>query len=433
MADRTLSRILRRERSLWSGERRAVAEAVYGLLRNESMIDLTLERALSDQRAPRLSDLSPSVADGARLAAWEAHQGGPTASLGLPQQVAAAIPHIPETWKKVLGEPREPLEQLALSASLPRWVLERFIAQIGEVETAELVAALNQRAPLTVRANLLKGDRERLAQELAKEGVSATPGRYSPWALHFGDSINAMALEAFQTGQFEIQDEGSQLLALLCDARPRQIVVDSCAGAGGKSLALAAAMRNRGELWALDTSEKRLEQLRPRSRRAGVDNLRVQVVPEDGPWPAPIQRLTGRADTVLVDAPCSGIGALRRNPDARRRMQEADLSDHAGRQLGILERAAGLVAPGGRLVYATCSLFTEENEQVVQKFLDAHPEFELHPPSEALGSDRASLLAQATDRGPPGLQSAMGLRLWPQRHGTDGFFASLLERVPATG
>jgi 16S rRNA (cytosine967-C5)-methyltransferase len=429
LADRALSRILRRERDLWSAERRAVAESVYGLLRNERSIDLALERSLAASRAPRLVDLPPSVADGARLAAWEARQGVPPALVGLPERVAAAIPRIAETWQQILGEAREPLEQLALTSSLPRWVLERFVDRLGEVETARLVEALNERAPLTVRANILKTDREKLAQEFLAEGANTLPGRYSPWALQLTESINALGLKAFRDGHFEIQDEGSQLLALLCDARPRQIVVDSCAGAGGKSLALAATMRNRGELWALDTSEKRLDQLRPRSRRAGVDNLRVQPVPEVGPWPAPIERLAGRADVVLVDAPCSGIGALRRNPDARRRMQEADIAIHAERQFGILARASELVASGGRLIYGTCSLFTEENEAVVERFLAAHPEFEPRTPSAALGAARWSLLEEATADGPPGLRSPLGLRLWPQRHGTDGFFASLLLRV----
>jgi 16S rRNA (cytosine967-C5)-methyltransferase len=428
LADRALSRILRRERGLYSGERRAVAEAVYGLLRNERALDLALERALAEQRAPPLVELPASVADGARLAAWETWQGGHPAPLGLSPRVAAAIPEVVRKWKELLAEDREPLEQLALSASLPRWVLERFMERLGEAETSRLVEALNQRAPLTVRANLLKTDREKLAVELGAEGVGSSPGRYSPWALHLSDSVNAMGLAAFQVGHFEIQDEGSQLLALLCDARPRQIVVDSCAGAGGKSLALAATMRNRGELWALDTSEKRLDQLRPRSRRAGVDNLRVQLVPEEGPWPAPIARLAGRADLVLVDAPCSGIGALRRNPDARRRMQEADLAVHAERQLAILQRSSELVAPAGRLVYGTCSLFTEENEAVVERFLETHPEFEPCTPTETLGTERSNLLEQALGEGPSGLRSPLGLRLWPQRHGTDGFFGAVLHR-----
>jgi 16S rRNA (cytosine967-C5)-methyltransferase len=405
-----------------------VAETVYGLLRNELSIDLALDRALAEVGGPSLENLPPSIADSARLAAWESRLGAAPPFVGLPTPVAAAIPRMAETWKNLLAEARAPVEQLTLASSLPRWVIERFILQLGEREALRLVEALNQRAPLTVRANLLKTDREALAREFAKEGVSVVTGSYSPWALHLTDPINALGLSGFRAGHFEIQDEGSQLLALLCDARPRQTVVDCCAGAGGKSLALAATMRNRGELWALDTSQKRLDQVRPRARRAGVDNLRVQAVPESGPWPPPVQRLTARADVVLVDAPCSGIGALRRNPDARRRMIETDLAFHAERQLEILHHAADLVRPGGRLVYATCSLFREENEAVVERFLQGHGDFESSPPFETLGVERWAALEAATSDGPQGLSSPVGLRLWPQRHGTDGFFASVLQR-----
>jgi 16S rRNA (cytosine967-C5)-methyltransferase len=247
LADRALSRVLRRESGLWSGERRAVAETVYALLRNERSLELALERALVGAGAPRLEELPVSVADSARLAAWEARGGAAiSGSVGLPHQVAAAISRVAEAWQQVRSEPRDPIEQLALLASLPRWIVERFIALLGETEAARLLDALNQRAPLTVRANLLKADRDGLAQSLADEGIGSTACRYSPWGLRLVDPVNAVGLRAFRAGGFELQDEGSQILALSCDARPRQLVVDCCAGAGGKTLALAATMRNKG-------------------------------------------------------------------------------------------------------------------------------------------------------------------------------------------
>src|SRR5213075_1883434 len=215
-------------------------------------------------------------------------------------------------------------------------------------ETRKLAAALNQRAPLTVRANLLKNTREQLIETLKAEGARVEPTKLSPWGVIFTGRTNVFALRAFKAGLFEVQDEGSQLIALACEARPGQLVVDACAGAGGKTLALASEMRNKGRLVACDRDSRRIDELRPRARRAGVHNWEARSVPESSD--ARLVELSGQADVVLIDAPCSGLGALRRNPDARWRLDEAEVATFPPRQLQILERYARLVKPAGRLV-----------------------------------------------------------------------------------
>jgi 16S rRNA (cytosine967-C5)-methyltransferase len=301
----------------------------------------------------------------------------------------------------------------AVRLNLPDWLLERLDAQIGAEETDALAAALDQNAPLDVRTNPLKADREGVRARLAAEGHRLEPTPWSPFGLRRADRAPLFASEAFRDGLFEVQDEGSQLLALLVEPRRRETVVDYCAGAGGKALQLAAQMANTGTVYAFDVSAHRLERIRPRLRRAGVDN--VQPVAITGAGDARARRLHGKADRVLVDAPCSGTGTLRRNPDIKWR--PTDLAALAAVQGGILADAAALVRPGGRLVYATCSLLREENEDVVAAFLAGHPDFAVVPAGEILAR-RQVTLPDAADF----------LRLWPHRHGTDGFFGAALSR-----
>ncbi len=422
LADRALARVLRRERGLWSAERRDAAEAVYGVLRQEALIDALLA---SEGGSRALAELPPTEADALRLATHLALSSGDPALASPPtwelaRRAAAAR-------DRVLSKLEDPWERLALSASLPRWLVTALGERLGEAETVALVDALNRRAPLTARANLLKTTREALAARLLAEGTSSEPCRYSPWGLVLDGHANAFALPSFREGLFELQDEGSQLLAGLCGERPGARVVDACAGAGGKTLALAALMHNRGEVWALDVREDRLEPLRLRARRSGAQNLRRQVITPEGGFPPLVERLRGRADTVLVDAPCTGIGALRRNPDARRRLTEASVREHAERQLAILRRMAPLVRRGGRLVYATCSVFWAENEDIVEAFLPGSG-FTPEPVEASLGAPLAAALQAAVADGPPALRARLGLRLWPQRHGTDGFFGVALRR-----
>jgi 16S rRNA (cytosine967-C5)-methyltransferase len=414
LADRALERVLRRERRLWASERRAVAESVYGMIRWQGQLEWLLGRGGYGERGPR-TDLS------ATYAAWLVRHGGLDASaaaarLGLAPSVLAGLFRADERLAAVA----DPVERLAAESSLPVWIAGRFAAEMGIEEARALARAMNQRAPLTVRANLLRATREALRERLASEGVAAEPTPHSPWGLTLDGHANAFALGAFQDGLFEIQDEGSQLVALACGARPGWTVVDACAGAGGKSLALAMEMRNKGSLHALDVDADRLEEARRRARRAGVHNLRTRLVPAAGPpAEAAAADLLGKADLVLVDAPCSGLGTLRRKPDARWRLDAGDPERFAAAQRELGARFARLARPGGRVVYATCSVGRTENEEVAAFLAAEVPGLVPMPLDVTLGAERARAL---------GAEGHL-LRLAPHRHGTDGFFVAAFERA----
>ncbi|HEY6105543.1 MAG TPA: methyltransferase domain-containing protein, partial [Anaeromyxobacteraceae bacterium] len=337
LADRALERVLRRERRLWASERRAVAESVYGMVRWQGQLEWLLGRGGYGEPGPRRDPA-------AVYAAWLARFGGLDASeavrrLGLPSSALQGLARAGERLAAIA----DPVERLAAEVSLPAWIAGRFAAEMGLEEARALARAMNQRAPLTVRANLLRGTREALRERLSEEGVAAEATPHSPWGLVLDGHANAFALRAFREGLFEIQDEGSQLIALACGARPGWTVVDACAGAGGKSLALAMEMRNKGSLHALDVDADRLEEARRRARRAGVHNLRTRVVPAAGPEAeAAAADLAGKADLVLVDAPCSGLGTLRRKPDARWRLEPGDPARFSEAQREIGARFAKL-------------------------------------------------------------------------------------------
>jgi 16S rRNA (cytosine967-C5)-methyltransferase len=295
---------------------------------------------------------------------------------------------------------------------LPDWLYPRMAARFGDNLAAEM-AALREPAPLDLRVNLLKGTREEDRAALAAEGWDAKPTPLSPWGLRIDGRRPVTSGAAFQSGLVEIQDEGSQLIAALTDAKPGMRVVDWCAGAGGKTLALAAMMGNRGQIVACDVSASRLEGAVRRLRRAGVNNVECHLVTPGDKW---AKRRAGAFDRVLVDAPCTGTGTWRRNPDARHRLTEQDLLELTRKQSSILDAAWALVRPGGRLVYATCSLLQEENEGQVSAFLHCHPDFRLVP------SVGVPLGGTVSDDGT--------LSLTPARNGTDGFFAAAMERLP---
>ncbi|MBM4380010.1 MAG: methyltransferase domain-containing protein [Deltaproteobacteria bacterium] len=411
LADRALESTLRKRAQLFANERRAVAERTYALLRRLRTVDFLL-----GQVRPGFSALNASRQDLLRFGASRVFQGESAATvqrhLGLDSQDGEALAHLPEAAAALEALPRE--ERYPLAASLPDELAALFLREFGtEAEVA--AEAMNERAPLCVRVNTLKTTREALRARLADEGVGAEPTPRSPLGLLLDGRLNAFALPSFRDGLFEVQDEGSQLLGLLVDPPPTR-VVDACAGAGGKALQLAAEMKNRGELFALDVEEGRLEELKRRARRAGVHNVRTRAIPADASALEALQDLVGRADRVLVDAPCTGSGTLRRKPDARYRFTAALLAEHVARQQALLARFAPLVKPGGQLVYGTCSVLREENEAVVEGFLAAHPDFSLKPAAERLP-------ANAADAAPAGY-----LRLFPHRHGTDGFFGAILLR-----
>jgi 16S rRNA (cytosine967-C5)-methyltransferase len=414
LADRALDFTLRHKRNLYSNERRAVAERVYALLRRQRTVDFLLEHAHRG-----FSRLDKTRQDVLRLAASRVLHGEPAdvvaRTSALTGQDADALAALPAAARALEALPVE--KRFPIAASLPDFLATRFLEVFG-ADAERAANAMNERAPLTARLNGFKGDREQLRALLEKEGVQATPTPLSPLGLFLDTRTNAFSLEAFRDGWFELQDEGSQLLGMLVDAPPTR-VVDACAGAGGKTLQLAVQMKNRGDLHALDVDEGRIEELRKRARRDGVHNVRTQVIPAEGPEAdAAIEPLAGKADRVLVDAPCSGTGTFRRKPDARYRLTPEMIADHVARQKRLLERFSKMVKPGGRLIYGTCSVLREENEAVVEDFLAKHPDYSVRPVTEELGPE----LGAKVSAGP-------FLRLAPHLHGTDGFFGAILVRA----
>jgi 16S rRNA (cytosine967-C5)-methyltransferase len=268
---------------------------------------------------------------------------------------------------------------------------------------------------LDLRVNALKGKREEVRAALAQEGIESVATPFSPLGLRVAGKPALSRSKAFGKGLFEVQDEGSQLLALLVDAKRGEMVVDFCAGAGGKTLALGAAMRNTGRLYAFDTSGHRLDAIKPRLLRSGLNNVHpAQIAHERDER---IKRLAGKIDRVLVDAPCSGLGTLRRNPDLKWRQSQEGVQAMALQQQAILAAAARLLKPGGRLVYATCSLLRDENEAVAEAFNAAVGKtFQALAVLDLLGTAKVSQ--------PEALCQGPYLRLWPHQHGTDGFFAA---------
>lgn len=297
----------------------------------------------------------------------------------------------------------------------PAWAAGPFRRRFGAAFEAEMAALLTP-APLDIRVNPMRSTRDAVLRELADIGVQAEPSRLAPLGIRIRERLSLARLPGLKTGGIEIQDEGSQLVALLVDARPGERVVDFCAGAGGKTLAIAAQMENKGHIVACDVNEVRLKRCADRLRAAGLHNAETRLLAgESDRW---VKRHKRGFDRVLVDAPCSGTGTWRRNPDARWRAQEEEgLSALIALQGRILASAARLVKPGGRLVYATCSMLSEENEEQVAAFLTAHPDFVVVPQRE--------VLPQMTTSADP-----VHLSLTPARHDTDGFFAAVLRREP---
>ncbi len=307
--------------------------------------------------------------------------------------------------------------------NLPEWLVQPLKQQVG-AEFWPLIEALNRGAGLDLRVNTLKAKRAEVRKELATCGIKADITPYSPWGLRLTDKPNLNKLEAFNRGDFEVQDEGSQLLALLLDAKRGEMVADFCAGAGGKTLAIGAAMRNTGRLYAFDTSAHRLDALKPRLARSGLSNVHPAGIAHERD--ERIKRLAGKMDRALVDAPCSGLGTLRRNPDLKWRQTPQLVSAQAQLQAAILQSAARLLKPGARLVYATCSLLVEENEAVAQAFSQANDVFAPLDAGQILTDLKVEGAATLCGGGDNALRY---LRLWPHRHHTDGFFAAVWQRV----
>jgi 16S rRNA (cytosine967-C5)-methyltransferase len=314
--------------------------------------------------------------------------------------------------------------------NLPEWLVEPLKEQLAPKKGAgfwQYVESLDSNPGLDLRVNMLNEKREEVAKELAKVAVQSEPTPFSPWGLRVSDKAQLRNLSVYKRGAIEVQDEGSQLLALLVDAKRGDMVADFCAGAGGKTLALGASMRNTGRLYAFDTSAQRLEGLKPRLARSSLSNVHPAAIAHERD--DRIKRLAGKMDRVLVDAPCSGLGTLRRNPALKWRQTPKLIEEMATLQTAILQSAARLVKSGGRLVYATCSLLKDENEAIALKFSAANPDFEMFQVGDVLTQlkvENAAFLCSGT-----GLEGSTGLeylRLWPHIHATDGFFAAIWQK-----
>ena len=307
------------------------------------------------------------------------------------------------------------VRRAARASSLPDFVGAALVRRWGDDGVARAARALGERPPQTLRVNTLQASRDEVLDLLARDGVAARPTERSPVGVVLTERANVHATRAWREGLCEMQDEGSQLVALLVDAQPGQVVVDGCAGAGGKTLQLAAAMKNKGALHAFDKAAFRLDDLRARAKKAGVFVARVYAIERNDD--DVVRRLHGTADAVLVDAPCSGTGVLRRAPDIGWRLTPADVARLVDEQRRILDAYAALPKPGGRLVYATCSLLAEEDEGVVDAFLADHPDYERVDAPAALRARGVAIDAAGPD-----------LVLAPHLHGTDGFYAAVLRR-----
>jgi 16S rRNA (cytosine967-C5)-methyltransferase len=408
-----LARAFREDRQLSSNDRRQVAETVYGLVRADRRLEAISEELLAPGRR---EVVSAQARQELKLIVYELRNGIPAEALKAEvRRVAGRDLDLDVAVSDGAGlGSHTGIDRDALRISYPTWLLERLAASHGEKDAIVLAEAMNTRAPMCVRTNTVKVSREELVARLAEEGVRAVPTRLSPVGLVFETRVNAFGLSAFRDGLFEVMDEGSQLVAEATAPPPRGRVVDACAGAGGKSLALAALLDNAGRILALDSNGKKLEELRRRARRAGLSNLTAREVTGSS---FPAEAKLGAWDRVLVDAPCSGLGTLRRNPEARWRLGPKVVDGYPADQLSLLVTYAPLVAQGGRLIYATCSVLREENDAVIERFLRERPDFVVMPLKEIWGKQRAAEVGDGTF-----------LRLLPHVHDTDGFFAAVLRR-----
>jgi 16S rRNA (cytosine967-C5)-methyltransferase len=412
-----IARGFRAHRELSSGDRRLCAETVYGLIRMDRRLDAILEE-LTDGAAP-----APHARDELKLLIYEARSGIPVSALAAEaRKLGAAVRPgggAPIDLERAVAEDaglgaRRGLDREAVRLSYPTWLLELFAGDLGEPEALALAEAMNRRAPMAIRANTVRVSRDQLTTRLADEQITAHPTPLAPDGLIFDTRVNAFALSAFREGLFEVMDEGSQLVAELVAPPPAGRVADACAGAGGKTLAIGAALAGKGRVLAFDTDGKKLEEVRRRARRAGLTNVQARQVGEGA---RDLDR-PGSFDRVLVDAPCSGLGTLRRNPEARWRLTRAAVESFPARQVALLVDYAPLCAVGGRLIYATCTVARAENDRVIERFLAERDDFIQVPVKEIWGRERAAAVGDGTV-----------LRLLPNRHDTDGFFAAVLRRT----
>lgn len=386
-ADALLSKFFRENRKLKVAERNTIAETIYAILRNYRK----LQKVVGDRH--------PTV-------------------------------FIAYTWAKIFNKPAEEFNKLrsvkyseinaiaGLDRSqleLPDWVIEKISHYMSQEQIRLLDKSMSSLAPLTLRVNTLKANRNEVLNKLHEWNIDAEATMYSPYGIKLANKTALMNNQLFLDGCFEVQDEASQLAGLLLDAKRGEMVVDFCAGSGGKALIFGMMMRNSGRIYAFDTNERRLSNLTPRLKRSGLSNIYPQVIAHEND--SKVKRLIGKIDKVFVDAPCLGLGTLRRNPDLKFRQSEAALCEITQKQLAILSKASKLVKAGGIVVYATCSILFEENRDIITQFLAENSNFEIIKISEILTDNKLAL------------NDDNYLELYPHTHGTDGFFACVLKET----
>ncbi len=387
-----------RENPLLGGQDRAfIAETVFGILRHRFFLE-----SLTERITPRSLVLAYQVKfNGMNL-----------------RELTSLISESETKWLAEIKAIKLETLPLAIQAEFPEWLVEKLKQSMTDADILNLGFSLQKSAPLDLRVNTILAKRNQVLETLSQEGIEALETPYSPCGIRLTGKPAINRHELFLSGKIEVQDEGSQLLGYLLAPKRGEMVVDFCAGAGGKSLLLGALMNSKGRLYAFDISEKRLNNLKPRFKRSGLSNLHAQRIANEND--IKVKRLAGKIDRVLVDAPCSGLGTLRRNPDLKWRQSSQSIDELKAKQAAILSAAASLLKPGGRLVYATCSFLPEENQQVVQEFLNTHPQFSLLNCTELLAQQKIPL------------DTGEFLQLSPLLHQTDGFFAAALTRVEVT-
>ena len=393
-ADVVLRRFFQSHPDLGRRDRAFVAETAFACLRR-----LRWFEHLASGRAPRrlfllAADRLPAAERRVLEPALDAHE---------------------RAWLAGLRDAQDDGLPLGVRAELPDWVIDALQPGCTEADILALGRGLQSAAPLDLRVNTLRGDREAVLAQLHASGIAAQPTRWSPVGIRLETKPALDQHPLYASGAIEVQDEGSQLLGYLLAPRRREMVADFCAGAGGKTLLLGAMMRSEGRLYAFDVSAQRIRRLHVRLARSGLSNVQPEAVAHEND--TRFKRLAGKLDRVLVDAPCTGLGTSRRNPDLKWRQTPADLAALVRKQAAILAAASRLLKPGGRLVYATCSFLPAENDAIVDAFLEAHPQFAERHAGETLA--RQGITLQAGQR----------LKLLPHLHATDGFFAAVLERT----
>jgi len=405
-----------------TSEKAAVVDITYGILRHLTKIDYIIEHSSSAV----ISGLDLNILNILRICTFQAIFTDASPARIINNAVALSAREdkfagfVKRTVEAIIrnkdavvfpDKEKAPVEYISICHSHPVWIVEKWLKELGNINDVEaLCRANNTVPPLLIRANPLKTSRASLQKAMRDEGYPSSPAIFSPFGLVVSKKEGIFRTDAFSKGLFEVQDEGSQLITLLTGAAPGEIVIDTCAGNGGKTLFISGLMNNKGTLIAFETNIAKLANLRRRAGRAGATN--IKTVDIDG-----LQEYSCRADCVFIDTPCSGMGVFRRNPDAKWRLTAKDISELAAKQKEIIRQYSGLVKPGGRLVYATCTISREENEEVVSAFLEENKDFSVISPAKT----NPDLFGRfTTEEG--------FFRSMPHVHDMDGFFGAVMMR-----